>query len=1158
MADVNQASQEMAEVIAQVSDDLRRFGRVTEDTQAALAAGSFRRAKELDKASALTAGALGNLAGAGLAAGKAMYDGQKGAAAFNSSLDSMSKAVTAAGAALTFLVPGGFLIKALIGLGTAAIGASLKMTQAANDMADNLFAANTKMAKAGLAGSDGMMGIFRDAKKLGLSMKELGVYTNAVAANSAELALFKGTAFEGRQAFANIGAAMKPFRASLEGAGISLEDQIEGTAGYLRLQTLIGQSQNKTNQELATGARKYLVEMDGLSKLTGMQRQEIEKQMESALSEQRFRAKLDAMRATKDPQQMAAADRLMRANILLSKQAPELGQAFRDIQSGALTSDAAVKGVISTQGQLIQSSEALQAGLIDENQAVKQIGTSIGQFNKDLNFTAQLGLLNDWAIDYAQGQKLAIFAQQDISKIAAEITVEQNKQLSGLGDANTRAMAELREMQRNANERFETTVSQSISTAIAMSKSLVGVTEPIATAFEKLQPKMDLFLKQMVKLTDWIADKLGFIVGKTVDVVDATQKDGMGGFYRSGGSEMVGTGVGALAGAAGGKLAGTWAGGIVGSLFGPAGTVAGAAIGGKIGPYIATALGGVLGKYLGMGADAVGTALTPPGRAAGGPVSRRNPYIVGERGPELMVPEQAGKIINNDKLSKMFESMASSVSSGQVSVDMISQVMGSSVTVVTDTNSELTNNLKTTQNVGSTYQAILRSVDELNDKNKKTTESVIVAQRDTLTDIQRIERYTDQDMKRTKEFVDFHKKYLDSVTQILGENLELLQEQSEQSGSAGAGGAPGMGGGRGLKIPAAPPAGGMGGGSGVSPGGGQGMKAANENDLLAMGLKFDPKRDVQAEGAAISPKLIELAKNVQSLVPGFSAFTGLNDQFHNEKSPNSLHTKGQAMDFVLNKKPTREEGASIVSWLKQSGASLAIDEYNNATKNATGGHFHAQIPAFGDGGMVDKATLALIGEKGPEAVIPMDGKEIPLNISKPIPIKLDFKDVMAEGGIGPSVMGYNQYTGYNTGPVSTDLDAVKEIATAMGAFDKASQTITDPATWKEIINSGIATNFDTNFMKIGTQMFDGAGPLLGQRLNDIVAENGVNQKEAFDLMFAEFKEAMTVLGTEMANKLAKENTSPETDALIAGIDALIAKQSEANDISKKILQVSAN
>jgi hypothetical protein len=338
------------------------------------------------------------------------------------------------------------------------------------------------------------------------------------------------------------------------------------------------------------------------------------------------------------------------------------------------------------------------------------------------------------------------------------------------------------------------------------------------------------------------------------------------------------------------------------------------------------------------------------------------------------------------------------------------------------------------------------------------------------------------------------------------------------------------------------------------------MKGANENDLLAMGLKFDPKRDVQAEGAAISPKLIELAKNVQSLVPGFSAFTGLNDQFHNEKSPNSLHTKGQAMDFVLNKKPTREEGASIVSWLKQSGASLAIDEYNNATKNATGGHFHAQIPAFGDGGMVDKATLALIGEKGPEAVIPMDGKEIPLNISKPIPIKLDFKDVMAEGGIGPTVGGYNEYTGYSMGGISTDLNAVKEIATSMGAFDKATQTITDPATWKEIINSGIAMNYDLGMAKIGTLMGggEGVGQILGQRLNDIVADNGVNQKEAFDIMRAEFIEAFKIITTEAFGKMAKEAATPETDALLAGIDALIAKQSEANDISKKILQVSAN
>jgi hypothetical protein len=208
--------------------------------------------------------------------------------------------------------------------------------------------------------------------------------------------------------------------------------------------------------------------------------------------------------------------------------------------------------------------------------------------------------------------------------------------------------------------------------------------------------------------------------------------------------------------------------------------------------------------------------------------------------------------------------------------------------------------------------------------------------------------------------------------------------------------------------------------------------------------------------------------------------------------------------------------------------------------------------------MVDKATLALIGEKGPEAVIPMDGKEIPLNISKPIPIKLDFKDVMAEGGIGPTFAGSNEYTGYNQGGMTTDLSAVKEIAASMGAFDKATQTITDPATWKEILNSGIAMNYDLGMITVGSKMVDGLAQEMGQRLNDIVAENGVSQKEAFDIMRTEFVEAMKSTVTEMFRDVAGKTAAPENDALLAGIDALIAKQSEANDISKKILQVSAN
>jgi hypothetical protein len=38
------------------------------------------------------------------------------------------------------------------------------------------------------------------------------------------------------------------------------------------------------------------------------------------------------------------------------------------------------------------------------------------------------------------------------------------------------------------------------------------------------------------------------------------------------------------------------------------------------------------------------------GRAVGGPVSSNTPYMVGERGPELFVPNGSGSIVPNNKL----------------------------------------------------------------------------------------------------------------------------------------------------------------------------------------------------------------------------------------------------------------------------------------------------------------------------------------------------------------------------------------------------------------------------------------------------------------------------------------------------------------------------
>jgi len=60
-------------------------------------------------------------------------------------------------------------------------------------------------------------------------------------------------------------------------------------------------------------------------------------------------------------------------------------------------------------------------------------------------------------------------------------------------------------------------------------------------------------------------------------------------------------------------------------------------------------LGGIFGSATGQGG--LGSFLSGlfPGRAGGGSVSLNTPYIVGESGPELFVPNASGNIIPNNR-----------------------------------------------------------------------------------------------------------------------------------------------------------------------------------------------------------------------------------------------------------------------------------------------------------------------------------------------------------------------------------------------------------------------------------------------------------------------------------------------------------------------------
>lgn len=873
---------EMDAIIDQVYKDLKEHGYVTKETTDELKRLEQAQA-DYNKKLALGGQAVSKLADAGMAAASAMYKGEKGAAAFNSSVDSMAEAAMAAGAALTLMIPGGPVIKAFVAGMTLAVGGIAKMYKASAEMADGLYTSFQKISKSGAAGSDGLTGLYKDVQKLGLGVQDLDGYITLINANSRDLALFAGSVFEGRKRFADLGKAMEPFREQLYNAGLTQEEVNAGAMSYLKLQTRIGQSQTQTTQQLAEGARKYLIEQDALTKLTGQSRQEAEQTIEAARSEQRFRAKLEQMRNSGDEKQIAAAAELEKANQLISSQSKEAAQAFRDMSTGMITTEAAQKGLISSNGVLMEQATKIAAGQQTAIDGTRQVGQAFGEFAKDTNMLAQAGVFEDIGIKFSEAVELGLLANRDLAAEYKKIQEDQAKQgITGkkAADDLQQAQTDLRLEQLKAMQSAQDFVSKGMLPATYAAIKMTTATDSTVSALNKL---VDTILKLVDDITN---------------------------------SSIV--------------------------------------------------------KYL-TGAD------------------------------------DRAKTQEEISADQKYEAAKAQHEKAYAGVGMFDPVRFG---------------------IGST-------------KEQDAAEKELLLAKHAA--------------ERTR--------------------AQMNEKYGTTKQSAAAAGMPGtiapLG-----SAPAAAP---------------QPMTAQG---LEQSGVKIRGTGDVQAPGAEVSPTLIELAKKIQNSVPGFQYFSGFNDKFHNREAQSSLHTKGMAADFVLAQKPSKEEGEQIVKLLKSMGASKVRDEYNYPSAKATAGHFHVEIPKFGDGGISPGPQLAMVGEKGPEAHVPLKGGAIPVTIS--------FKDVLN----------------------SMDLKFGNAIAKKLGDYGKQTDIITDPQAWKDIIKSGMLMNYDVGAANIGSRIIgDDVGNVLGDRVKEVMENNRVDVNAALAQTAKEFRDVMMKIVTEM-----QQQKDPEMQA----------------------------
>ena len=919
MADINRELEELAELTQKINAEMRLYGQVTKQTAQDLKDAEMKAKFGIEnfaKGTEKGADAIGALGRAGGEAAKAMFQGKKGAAALNGSLDELTKAAQFASIALSLLIPGGPVIKAFfVGL-SAAVGALGTYTKAANEMGDKLYKGYQGLAESGAAASDGMTGLFEDAKKLGLSMDELSDYTSLIAANSKDLALFAGSVYEGRQQFADMGKSMERYREGLMNAGMTQQQINDGMMGYLKLQSRVGLSQNKTTTELADGAKKYLLEMDALTKITGESRKAMEDQMEAARSEERFAAKLQELRSQG---RVEEAKQLEKTNLILASQSKEAAQGFRDLSTGMITTEAAQKANILTQGEAMRQADKLSKGLTTAGEAATKIGTAAGATAKALTPLAKAGAAGDVIGDYSGALRLGVAAQNNFSQQLTDAEKEQAAQGMKGGkatDALVQKQTDLRMAQIKANEATERFVFAGIGPATDAMKALTKATTGSANALNK--------------------------------------------------------------------------------LFGIQGS--------------------------GAEATKAETAAVQAGAGAG------------------------------------------------------------------DT---------------AVASAIMDQSKELNEEQLKILKEAQKAYRESVKNGTMLQKYygigLDAEMLKAKATMQMAEKG----------NVKSSAPTAGPSGTEGGG-----------AQPVAPKAAEV---ISFGPGSGSAQSFAGLNDKLGDAVTRAAEEYKATTGNKI--QLNSAKRDTEKQKELYDAWVKGGKQGMPVAPPGtSLHEKGLAVDIQNYNDP----------------AAVAAMNRQGLQQKVAGDPVHF---SFDGGGVLQgpesgyKPNMTM---HGTEAIIPMKNGAVP--------VSLNLKDVLNS----PSIGGVSEYGGINQGPMSTDLEAVKNIAAAAGAFDKASQTITDPGTWKQILSSGLATNYQLGTATIGTQGIEGLGQDIADRLAEIKEQSNVTTDLALKQVTDEFKAAMAQLSQQLSDKAGGQNENG-MGSIAELLQELVSATKNGVDVQQKIL-----
>lgn len=437
-------------------------------------------------------------------------------------------------------------------------------------------------------------------------------FVKLISSNSESLAALYGSSTLGAKRFSQLSEQFR--RTSIERLGplgFTVDELNDVLLTTLNLQRRTGNFVADSTQEQIKSAESLGTELDKLSKLTGQQRTQLAKQIESQMANERFTAFLGT-------QSKETGQRLSAFTASIGELAPGLKEGFQDLiaNAGTPVTESArmlVQNIPEASGIIQQ----LTAGTLDSAQAMIMLRDAAQRSNKFLAGVAVTGQVG-FARLYSEVNKLAS-AELNLKEVTEEQRAEQDKATKALAlfqDSTKRLSSSFQSIETG----FYTVLGKFIGTT---GNQLNNGVKDIADGINGLSAGAKALLFTSKTIGGFFLDKGGQIAIQAAGTAAGIRLAG-GGMGGAGGvgdllggkvgkGLKIGAGIGSAAGVAGGTAMAYQSDTLAGKAAG-VGTSAlsGAALGATIGssiPGVGTLAGAIIGGVGGLISGGLGAAV---------------------------------------------------------------------------------------------------------------------------------------------------------------------------------------------------------------------------------------------------------------------------------------------------------------------------------------------------------------------------------------------------------------------------------------------------------------------------------------------------------------------------------------------------------------------